>query len=76
MTDPASQLLAALQALDLRDRAEIAATLIQSLDEDEAGNFDEAWDQELAKRKEEILSGKVKGIPADEVFAKLTRKYS
>ena len=34
-----------------------------------------AWDKEIARRLEEIDSGKVKLIPAEKVFAKLRAKY-
>jgi putative addiction module component (TIGR02574 family) len=34
-----------------------------------------AWDKEIARRLEEIDSGKVKPIPAEKVFAKLRAKY-
>ena len=33
------------------------------------------WDKEIARRLEEIDSGKVKLIPAEKVFAKLRAKY-
>jgi hypothetical protein len=35
----------------------------------------EAWDKELRRRGEEILSGAIKGIPAEEVFAQMASKY-
>ena len=66
-----------MRALAIQDRAEIVSELIQSLDEGEEGvSFEEEWDKELENRAEEILSGKVQGIPAEEVFARLTDKYS
>jgi putative addiction module component (TIGR02574 family) len=34
-----------------------------------------AWDKEIARRLEEIDTGKVKLIPAEKVFAKLRAKY-
>ena len=37
---------------------------------------DAAWDAELARRAEEIKSGKAIGIPAAQVFAELREKYS
>ena len=36
----------------------------------------QAWDKEIARRLEEIDSGKVKLIPAEKVFAKLRAKYA
>jgi hypothetical protein len=34
-----------------------------------------SWDAEIEKRVDEIRSGKVKGILASEVFAKIKAKY-
>ena len=33
------------------------------------------WDKEIARRLEEVDSGKVKLIPAEKIFAKLRAKY-
>jgi putative addiction module component (TIGR02574 family) len=76
MTVPAVQLLPALRALDVRDRAEIASVLIQSLDGGDGETFEDAWDEELEARAEDLLSGKVQGIPAEEVFARLSARFS
>ena len=76
MTVRAAQILPALRALDVRDRAEIISELIRSLDEGDEETFEEAWDAEFETRAEEILSGKVQGIPAEQVFARLAEKYS
>ncbi len=50
-------------------RAELARTLLESLDSEELSEADaqEAWGEELERRAQEILSGKVKGIPVEEV---------
>jgi len=40
-----------------------------------AAQVKKAWDKEIVRRVEEIDSGKVKTIPAEEVFAKLRAKY-
>jgi len=50
--------------------------LIASLDEAGEDDMSAEWDAELSRRKEEILSGKAKGVPAAEVFATLSAKYS
>jgi putative addiction module component (TIGR02574 family) len=36
---------------------------------------DEAWAVEAQRRLEEIRSGKVQGIPGDQVMAELRRRY-
>jgi putative addiction module component (TIGR02574 family) len=76
MTSAASQLLPALQALAIKDRAELATILLESLEEKDEEACQEAWDTELAARKDEILSGAVQGIPVDEAFAMLSRKHA
>jgi putative addiction module component (TIGR02574 family) len=59
-----------IQALPKEDRAALADVLFASLKEDQDA-VDDAWDAELATRKEEILSGRARGVPAEEVFARL-----
>ena len=65
-------------ALTSDERSELTRALIQSLEQDpeeDIAAVDQAWGKEIARRVEEIESGKVKGIPAEEVFAKLRSKY-
>jgi putative addiction module component (TIGR02574 family) len=60
------------QALTLPDeeRAELAASLIDSLDTTVDENVEAAWQEEIARRLDEMESGKVKGIPWEEVRRK------
>jgi putative addiction module component (TIGR02574 family) len=44
-------------------RAALAATLIESLDEEIDEGAAAAWDKEVARRDAELRSGKVKPIP-------------
>ena len=60
--------------LPVRQRATLAHILLSSLDEDQQDVY-HLWAVELEKRIQDIRSGKVKGIPAAEVFAKLQEKY-
>lgn len=65
-------------ALTSDERSELTRALIQSLEqepEEDITAVDQAWEKEIARRVEEIKSGKVQGIPAEEVFAKLRAKY-
>ena len=60
------------------DRARLMRALIQRLEqepEDDPALVESAWQTEISRRVEEIKSGKVKGVPADEVFAKLRAKH-
>ena len=76
MTETAERFKPELAQLSAQDRAALAQFLIRSLDEGEDADAEAAWDVELARRVEEIKSGKAIGIPADKVFADLREKYS
>ena len=58
------------EALRLRpsDRADLAAALLASLDEQEDVGAATAWDAEAARRAAEIDSGKVVPISSDEFW--------
>jgi putative addiction module component (TIGR02574 family) len=65
-------------SLSLSDRSALTRILIQTLDPDPAedtAEVQQAWQVEVEKRVDEILSGRVKTVPAEEVFAKLCAKY-
>lgn len=59
------------QALKLpsHERARLAEVLIESLDDED--ELSRAWADEADRRYEELRSGAVKGIPAEEVFARI-----
>jgi putative addiction module component (TIGR02574 family) len=65
-----------LASLSDTDRAELARFLIQSLDTGADADAETAWDSELARRAEEIKSGRASGEPAEKVFSELRAKYS
>ena len=46
-----------------------------SFDETPDPAAESAWTQELERRLADFESGRVKGVPAEEVFAKLREKY-
>jgi putative addiction module component (TIGR02574 family) len=65
-------------SLSLPDRSALTRILIQALDAEPAedpAEVEQAWQVEVEKRVDEILSGRVKTIPAKEVFAKLRAKH-
>jgi putative addiction module component (TIGR02574 family) len=45
----------------------LASTLIDSLDDTVDENVEAAWQEEIRRRMEDLRSGKVKGIPWEEV---------
>lgn len=74
MTSTVRQIANSALALSVQERGELAHVIIASIDEDR-NDWHPDWDIELKKRVGEIRQGKVKGIPVDEVFAKLEEKY-
>ncbi len=67
MTQEANDLLKKALALPDEDRAVLAGVLIDSLDPATESSTEEAWNQEIARRVEELDSGKAKTLPWDEV---------
>jgi putative addiction module component (TIGR02574 family) len=63
MTQEAAELLQKALALPEAERAELASTLIESLDSVTDRDVEAAWQQEIARRVEELQSGKAKTIP-------------
>jgi putative addiction module component (TIGR02574 family) len=65
-------------ALSPQERSRLTQTLIESLEaepHDDSGVVAQAWEEEIARRIDDIKSGTVQGVPAEEVFAKLRAKY-
>lgn len=63
--------------LSPQDREQLLARLIRDLEPVETLSTEEierAWDGEIARRLEEIDSGKIKSVPAEEVFARVQAK--
>ena len=64
--------------LPTQDRAALAQVLLHSLEEQPADDPTEvrrAWEAEVERRVDDILSGRVEEIPAEEVLARLRAKY-
>jgi putative addiction module component (TIGR02574 family) len=70
------QLKSEMSTLPANERAELAHFLIESLENGPEEGVEAAWEAELARRSEEILSGKVTGRPAEQVFAEIRARYS
>lgn len=56
------------QALKLpsESRARLADLLVESLDADELGRIDQLWTAEAKRRRDEVRSGRVKTVPAEQ----------
>jgi putative addiction module component (TIGR02574 family) len=63
MTPEVSELLKKALALPPEARAALAGSLLESLEDTLDASVEEAWSQEIARRIEELDSGKVKPIP-------------
>ena len=70
MAETAEDLLKKALALPEHERAQLAGNLLESLDTAVDENVDAAWQQVIARRLEEVNSGKVKTIPSSEAQKK------
>ena len=63
------------RALSPEDRALLAEHLLESLPDESESEVEAAWDQEIARRVEQVRSGAARLIPAEEVHAEARRIY-
>jgi putative addiction module component (TIGR02574 family) len=76
MNTEVQQLLQSALALPETERAELAASLIRSLDAEPDAEVDAAWAAEIQRRVESIDKGDVKLIPWDDVMHEMrSRKH-
>jgi len=71
MNTQSQQLLRTALALPESDRAEIAASLIHSLDTETDESVDAAWAAEIQRRIKSIDHGEVRLVPWDEVMREM-----
>ena len=76
MTRQASELLQKALSLSEEERAELAGSLIESLDATVDEAVEAAWNQEIARRIEDLHSGKAKTIPWKEVRSRISPKLT
>jgi len=74
MTQRSPELLEKALTLTEGERAELAASLLQSLDQAVDEDAEAAWQGELVRRAEELNSGKAKTIPWDEVRGQMSTR--
>lgn len=70
MTQNAAELLNRALALSEEERAELASTLIESLDTVVDDDAESAWQQEIGRRLEELASGNTKTLSWEAVREK------
>jgi putative addiction module component (TIGR02574 family) len=74
MTQRSLELLEKALALTEEERAELAGSLLQSLDQSMDEDAEAAWQKELGRRAEELKSGKAKTIPWGEVRGQMSTR--
>ena len=72
MTREGNELLKKALTLPAPERAELAGSLIESLDRSKDKSVRVAWDTEIARRMEELDSGKVKPISIEQARRRLS----
>jgi putative addiction module component (TIGR02574 family) len=71
MSKDLNDIVAAALELPLRERAELASQLLDSLDDLSEEENDRFWAQEAERRYVAYKAGKIEAVPAEEVFARL-----
>lgn len=66
MTQEAAELLKRALSLPVSERADLAGTLIESLDDTQDESVETAWDAEVARRMADVDSGTVKPVSLED----------
>ena len=74
MTEKTSKLLQTALALSEEERAELACSLIDSLDSTIEEGAEDAWDREIARRITDLDSGRTKTVPWEIVRGRISAK--
>jgi putative addiction module component (TIGR02574 family) len=70
MTAALKSIAETVDQLSAKDRILLAEHLIASLDE---ADFEREWAKESVRRRDEVRAGKVKPVPAKEVYRRIER---
>jgi putative addiction module component (TIGR02574 family) len=70
MTAALKSIAETVEKLPSKDRAFLAERLIASLDD---SDIEQQWADEAIRRRDEVRSGKVKTVPAAEVYRRIER---
>ncbi len=70
----ASEFYEAGLALPPSVRKDVALRLLESVEVMDQDSVDEAWTNEISSRVDDVLSGKVRTIPGEQVFAELAER--
>jgi putative addiction module component (TIGR02574 family) len=72
MTQDATELLKKALALPVGERAELAGSLIESLDSTSDESVEAAWDEEIDRRMKDLDFGGVKPVSSEEARKRLS----
>ena len=79
LSEAAEQVLDQALLLSIDERSMIARLLYESIadeeDDEDPAEVEAAWAEEIKRRVDEIRSGAVEGIPAEEVFAEMRARF-
>ncbi len=76
METTVEQLVSQAMTLPGELRARLAELLIESLDTDDFGAIERAWNLEAKRRRDEVRAGKVEPIPGDEALQDVRNSIS
>jgi putative addiction module component (TIGR02574 family) len=72
MSRDSTELLKQALTLPIAERAELAGSLIESLDNTKDESVEAAWDEEVVRRMEQLDSGKIEAISLEEFQRRLS----
>ena len=75
MTQEADELLKKALTLPAEDRAAMAGSLLDSLEEPTDPSAEEAWNEEITRRIADLDSGKAHTVPWEEVRRRTLAKF-
>ena len=65
------ELASLAMSLPREARAQLLDLLVESLDADEPGAFDQLWLDEARRRRDDVRSGRVQSIPGEEALRRV-----
>ena len=76
MTQQALDLLQKALSLSEEERADLACSLMESLDEKVEQGVESAWNEEISSRIADLDSGKAKTVPWDEIRRRISSRLT
>ena len=75
MATKADELMSMVESLPIEIKTKLIEKILNSLHPTQK-EIDELWAKEVEKRLNDIRTGKVKPVPADEVFGEIQKIYN